>query len=291
MSLQLLTQIYAPADNAVIKRTDQMDETKNLYAQYSKGGLLLFLKIDDIINTQSQFVYFMVYSMSPKITVYWGVFDKINNDFIFDSGCVGNLKKLNDMLNKWKEHGYQYTANVVQDQIKPLLNKYRGITKQKGKISFDYPLYSIFMRVVNGIENGHSVDRDDLIKFKIAIFDTFIKDPEFSYASNDIDHIVRLYESQIDRIYDLKKDDINQQMRDYEATINRIDINNDLRQQMIELRRITTLFFDKIKHGEYFYHNRVTDICPDIDECQVKNKVSCGAYEYGYNILYVEDIL
>lgn len=290
MSLQVLTQTYAPSASAVIRKVDQEDTTKDLYAQYSKGGVLLFLRTADIADSNVQFVYFMVYSMFPNITVYWGVFDKFTNNFIFDSGCIGNLKKLNEMLSSWKRHGYQYTANIVQDQITPRINKYLDITPKKGQIQFDYPLYSLFRRVINSIKYGSPVNSDDLLKFKSVIFETFIKDPEFKYSQGNMDHIVRLYEYQIDQTIQIKMPELEKQMRLYENNINRIDIDRDIRIQMGELQRITNLFFDKIKHGEYFYHNRVTELCPEISECDIRKRGLCGAYDYGYNILYVEDI-
>jgi len=287
MELQLLTQTYAPNENIFIKDNRQED----MYAQYSKGGILLFLKVTDILNSNIRFVYFMVYSMSPKITIYWGVFDKEMDEFIFDSGCIGNLKSLNNMLTNWKKHGYQYTANIVQNQIKPLINKYTNKKVPKGKIDFNYSLYSLFKNVINNIKNSSKIDNDDLIKFKIVIFDTYIKDPEFHYTNDEVEDIIRLYETQIDKVFIIREKDIETQLKEYEKNINMINIDNSLSRQIKELKRITDIFYNKIKHGEYFYYNRVTDICPNIDECNIKNKNLCGAYDYGYTISYIEDLL
>lgn len=273
------------------------DIQSTMYAKYSSGGLLLFLRKSDLENKNSDYVYFTVYSSYPKIQVYWGVYDKMTEDFIFDHGCQGRLSDLDSMVTAWKSHGYEQTSNIVEDKISSTLNRYTGgatidFNKLRGnrkvvqrvpnensvkKLKFDYHTYKAFKNYYEG--------KNLLVEDIDTIRNTIARD-----ILNNVS--IDLNDPLIDRTLEKHKDDIILALELYEKSINRIDIYGRFTREIkLEISKITNKFYEVIKTGKYFYFDRPTEQCPSKNECTRNNSKLCNLYEYGHNVSYEGDLL
>lgn len=294
-----LTQMFADLKLSApqfVQNQIEGDIQSTMYAKYSSGGLLLFLRKIDLENTNSEYVYFTVYSTYPKIQVYWGVYDKMTGDFIFDHGCEGRLTDLDTIITTWKSHGYEYASNIVEDKIRTTMNRYTSMgsrmlngnrqavkTRHVGnlliarKLQLDYNKYATFKKYY---EDKTLLD-EDIETIRMTIAKNILNNPALD-----------LNDPLIDRTLEKHKDDIILALEVYEETINRIDVSRDFDRTMkAEISKITNNFFEVIKTGKYFYFDRPNEQCPSKNECSRSNSKLCNLYEYGHNVSYEGDLL
>src|SRR5690242_4114376 len=82
------------------------------YAHKMPSSVNLFLNVADLLDTTNNRVKFMTISLpgagSKEHVLSWGIYEKDNNKFIIDNGCnYESYSKMNDVINNWKQQGYQ----------------------------------------------------------------------------------------------------------------------------------------------------------------------------------------
>lgn len=272
-----------------------------------KSPVNIFFDIDDLLNIESKIIYFFAYTIGKIRNVVWGVYDKINEKFIFDNGCKYNSKQLYGFIKYWKSKNFAYSGNVVKNKITkrieseymiPLkdylkyLNVYLYLDdkitlseagENNVKKYQDYPeVYSIPNEKVK-------LSKKDYLKYKeiIAFFDGKIKKDDIN--EDVIDNFIK----DVENFYSINQDNIELDtyielyirllkisLSEYEKYINRIDLNEYLTKSIVEnIKILIDKFYMEIKYGNIIYDN-ISKSCPNIDDC-IKYNELCGVYYYG----------
>jgi hypothetical protein len=109
------------AQKEMQKQSDSLDLFVGL-----KSGLddpfNVFLRVDDLKNNKDV-IYFYAYSLGKKKAIIWGVFDKVNNEFLVDSACKYQPNDLKQILTNWNKNNYSYYFNTVRNRISSRVNQ------------------------------------------------------------------------------------------------------------------------------------------------------------------------
>lgn len=131
----------------------------------------LFLRVKDIEKgSDSEFVYFYVYSIGKSKVILWGIYDKMSEEFQIDDACQYDVKYLSDTLKLWQKNGYKYISNQTKNRFgkKIALN-----------MVYDRPNEAehIFNQYKNSIISRSTEDTEKLEKI--------IKNIRYGYAETD----------------------------------------------------------------------------------------------------------
>lgn len=240
---------------------------------------LIYINIEQLIDPEIDLVYFFVYSMGAKKMVAWGTYDKRTSQFEIDGSCRYNVRELSNMIRTWRENNFNYLGNAVKDRFTDLISSYLG----QSTLSYDQYLEYKFLLAFfqNKISQTllQSKYPDQPTKFAEEIIlshDLLEDDPEFNMFLQK-------------RIHEL-----DQQIRDYEMRINRVDLNINILNRLTDkiqhmVHDITQKFYDNLKFGQLL-DDRNLQPCPSLLQCFNQFDPNCSAYYYGNKELgYLSD--
>lgn len=224
----------------------------------------LFVNMGQLENSTSKLIYIFAYSIGRKRIMFWGVFNRSNQQLSIDGECKYSPYQLNGIYHNWTNNNYTYVGNFVQNKIrdffteKPLdtFEEYRRkkyilsyFNKETSQEQISYRLgSSIIPNFYQQVNTIYSVTKND---------------PNYS---NYITKLLRIYRQDVIR---------------YELSPNIIPSNT--KQNTLNL--IITKFYDHIKYGQHTsdHHYKLLSQCPNIQECtNVKNYLkNCEVFFYG----------
>ena len=241
----------------------------------------LFLNVRQIVDPDSEAVYFFIYSFGKKKVVLWGVYLKNEEEFVIEGGCKYAVKNLNKYLKEWKSRDYSYIGNSVYDRITGT------IARELGQRRWEYTDYLRYKFVLAYYQNLIS---EDELKEKYSEEPYIFLDEV--YEKYKLDELIDS-EDEINEVLNEELISLEKEIREYEANINRTDLN---RQTMFslpksvrdEIKYITELFYRAIKLGYYTEGAYYTNLekCPSVQECAENyNSLGCEVVYYGDNDL------
>lgn len=253
----------------------------------------LYMRLTDFFNNSS-YIYFVVYSIGKRKIILWGVYDKINKNFIVDSSC--RYTNLNDLQNFRKasiQHNYSYVGNIVQNKINETLSRFSNISPFHFIKSYDdYINYKFLI----GFNEGK-------IPFDMIPIGSqeFVKDAPLLINEFDYDNIKKeiiQYESKYVNRNDVPQniiisDNVISALRKipgYE-NLSSIDLTSILKNKIAPIiEDLTKQFQIQIQTSEYvsslFYDQLNT--CPNLSNCNENdtNNKGCNMYFYGTGLHY-----
>lgn len=236
----------------------------------------LFLNLKQLIDPDSRFIYFFIYSMGKQKVILWGVYDKQDQSFHIDSACRYMTRQLSPITMQWIKSGYTYIGNSVVNRPLEILSKMvegkasLGILNVEGP-RMDYQEY-IQKKYLLAMLKGNISDQEYLDKYQV-----FPKLPEDDYELAEY------------------ADDLERELKKYEKGINRSDITYRFERSIKEtLEKIISRFEDTVSKGDISSERFEAALqeCPDLKECNRDINESCSVYFYGnaeLDLLYPED--
>jgi len=237
----------------------------------------LFLNVRQIIDPDSEVVYFFVYSFGKKRVVLWGVYLKNEEEFVIEGGCKYAVKDLGRYLKEWKRRDYSYIGNSVYNRIEG------AMARELGRERWEYTEYLRYKFILAYYQNlvSEAELRERYPDEPYIFLDEF-------YAKYNLNELID-DESEINEALDRELISLREEIREYEVSINRTDLNMEAIFSLPEgvrdeIKYITELFYETIKFGYYtegsYYAN--LEGCPSVEECAENyNAVGCEVVYYG----------
>ncbi len=237
----------------------------------------LFLNIEQILDPNSEVVYFFVYSFGKKRVVLWGVYLKENEEFVIEGGCRYTVSQLNKYINNWKGKDYSYIGNSVTNRISDVM------ARELGNKRWAYTEYLRYKFILAYYDNR--ISETELEERYPEEPDIFL---ENFYRKYDLSELVDT-EIEITEQLELELSRLRNEITKYEKSINRTDLSmqfiNSLPTKAVEeIRFLTEKFYEAIKLGRYTEGNYYTALenCPTTEECaQNYNTAGCEVVFYG----------
>lgn len=99
--------------------TDELDLYVSLRSSLD-NPFNVFVRLSDL---DKDMLYFYAYSFGKKKIIIWGVYDKINNEFLIDEACQYNPNELKGILDVWKNNNYKYFFASTKDRAGPRITQ------------------------------------------------------------------------------------------------------------------------------------------------------------------------
>ena len=229
----------------------------------------LLLSVPDLMDPDVPYVYFYVYILGGKRVVFWGLYDKTEQQFIIEDGCRYATNQLSTMVKIWTQNQNIYAGNSVKDRTTETMARY-VTPKEKVMTYSEYLQGKFLIGYFQGKINQTELEKRypnllEIIENTLQLNEYYDEDPFAQYI-----------------------EDLNDQIIKYEKTINMTDVNRDLLSQVGQsigqvVQRITNRFYDFIKSGQFEMDSFVSSLnqCPGFDQCSITYSEGCEVYFYG----------
>lgn len=144
--MEFQVQALVKKEHSIQKNIDDLDIFVGLHSPL-ESPYNIFLRVKDI-EENSDIIYFYAYSLGVEKAVIWGLYDRVNNEFLIDNSCQYHPSDLKDIIDKWKQNNYQFfftamrnrkdqriNQNIIygnsKNEVNSLLNKFKKLYIQK----------------------------------------------------------------------------------------------------------------------------------------------------------------
>lgn len=114
-------QTLLPNPNVNIEEQDNLDIYVGVTTPIS-APFNVFVRQDDLMDDDNNYVYFYAYSIGDRRIVLWGVYNKETNKFTIDEQCRWQDRFLTDALKEWAAHNYTFGYSTTSNKITRRMN-------------------------------------------------------------------------------------------------------------------------------------------------------------------------
>lgn len=245
----------------------------------------LFLDMDDIVDKDRSYVYFIVYTFGKKKLLVTGLYDKSNRNFIIDTGCRYDVRQLANLIKGWKGRGYRYVGNMVLDRAQKRFDELLPDMNATPNIP-NYQAYRKLKYLIPYLKRDYSQLSLEELKTVITSEDVanFEEQVEDKYKPRSVEQYMDGYYEYIEELED--------QVKVYEEKINRYDVDKAINEYAASIVAEFTRFLLTSDLNSSLYYDELYP-CPTSNHCQDPWKYipECSLYYHGeYPYLYVDDI-